>query len=38
MVRELRAHGGYENPGLVLQVSCEARQMVHSIPFLAACA
>jgi hypothetical protein len=38
MVRELRASGGYENPGLVLQVSCETRQMVHSIPFLAACA
>jgi hypothetical protein len=38
IVRKLLARGGYENPGLVLQVSCEGRQMVHSIPFLAACA
>jgi hypothetical protein len=38
LVRELQAHGGYDNPALALHVSCESRQMVLSIPFLAACA
>jgi hypothetical protein len=38
LVRELRARGGYDNPALLLHVSCESRQMVLSIPFLAACA
>ena len=38
IVRELQARGGYDNPRLVLQVSCEQQQTVLSIPFLAACA
>jgi hypothetical protein len=38
MIRELKASGGYDDPGLVIEVRNEMRQMVLSIPFLAACA
>jgi uncharacterized protein DUF6894 len=38
MVRELRASGGYDDPGLVLNVRNEMREIVLSVPFLAACA
>jgi hypothetical protein len=38
MIQELRGSGGYDDPGLVLNVRNEKRQMVLSVPFLAACA
>ena len=38
MVRELRAGGGYDDPGLVISVRNELEQIVLSVPFLPACA
>ena len=38
MIRELNASGGYDDPGLVIDVRNEMRETVLSIPFLAACA
>jgi hypothetical protein len=38
IIRELKASGEYDDPGLVVEVRNEMRQMVLSIPFLAACA
>jgi hypothetical protein len=38
VIRELKTSGGYDDPGLVVEVRNEMRQMVLSIPFLAACA
>jgi hypothetical protein len=38
IIRELQAGGGYDDPGLVVEVRNEMRQIVLSIPFLAACA
>jgi hypothetical protein len=38
MIRRLQADGGYDDPGLVLEVRNEKREMVLSIPFLPACA
>ena len=38
IIRELSAGGGYDDPGLLLTVRNERREMVLSVPFLAACA
>lgn len=38
MVQQLRAAGGYDNPGLVVDVLNELGTRVLSVPFLAACA
>ena len=38
VVQQLRAAGGYDNPGLVVDVSNELGTRVLSVPFLAACA
>ena len=38
IIRELKASGRYDDPGLVIEVRNEMRQMVLSILFLAACA
>lgn len=38
MVQRLQASGGYDDPGLILEVRNEKREMVLSIPFLPACA
>ena len=38
MVRRLQASGGYDDPGLVVEVRNEMRRRVLSIPFLAGCA
>jgi hypothetical protein len=38
MVRRLQAGGGYDDPGLMVEVRNEMRERVLSIPFLAACA
>lgn len=38
MARELRASGGYDDPGLVVEVRNEFHQRVLTVPFLAACA
>jgi len=37
-VRELRTSGGYDDPGLVVEVRDELYQRVLTVPFLAACA
>jgi hypothetical protein len=37
-IRRLQATGGYGDPGLMLEVRNERREMVLSIPFLPACA
>ncbi len=38
MARELRQTGGYDDPGLLVNVADQARPLALSIPFLAACA
>jgi hypothetical protein len=38
MVQQLRAAGGYDDPGLVVDVLNELGTRVLSVPFLAACA
>jgi hypothetical protein len=38
MIRELSARGGYNDPGLLVTVRNEIREIVLSVPFLAACA
>ncbi len=38
IVRELRANDGYDDPRMAVRVQNERRQMVLSIPFLAASA
>jgi hypothetical protein len=38
MAQELRTNGGYNDPGLVVTVRNEMRQIVLSIPFHPACA
>jgi hypothetical protein len=38
MAQELRTDGGYNDPGFVVTVRNEMRQIVLSIPFLPACA
>jgi len=36
MIRRLQASGGYDDPGLMLEVRNEKREMVLFIPFLPA--
>ena len=38
MIRRLQASGGYDDPGFMLEVQNETREMVLFIPFLPACA
>jgi hypothetical protein len=38
MIRRAQAGGGYDDPGLMLQVRNEKREIVLSMPFLPACA
>ena len=38
LIRQLKAGGEYDDPGLMIEVRNEMRQMVLAIPFLAACA
>ena len=38
MIRRLQASGGYDDPGLILEVRNERRETVFFIPFLPACA
>jgi hypothetical protein len=38
MTQRLQASGGYDDPGLTVEVRNEKRQRVLSIPFLAGCA
>jgi hypothetical protein len=38
MIRELKGSGQYDDPGLIIEVRNEMRQLMLSIPFLAACA
>jgi hypothetical protein len=38
MIQSLRTSGGYDDPGLMLQVRNEKREMVFFVPFLPACA
>ena len=38
MVRELSVNGGYSDPRLLVSVRNEMREIVLSVPFLAACA
>jgi hypothetical protein len=38
MVRELSVDGRYNDPGLIVSVRNEMREIVLTVPFLAACA